>query len=121
MTPLADVVSGLILGAPTPFTLPACARPRRRSTGQGARIDLTTRAIGVVDAAKRLAQVRLRRRVLASAKVRYREPEQLRHTFASTMLSRNAPLLYVQGQGGWRSASVLLRVYARWMPDASAA
>ena len=60
------------------------------------------------------------RRALVAAKVRYREPEQLRHTFASTMLSRNAPLLYVQGQGGWRSASVLLRVYARWMPDASA-
>ena len=61
------------------------------------------------------------RRTLTAAKVRYREPEQLRHTFASTMLSRNAPLLYVQGQGGWRSASVLLRVYARWMPDASPA
>jgi integrase len=44
-------------------------------------------------------------------------PEQLRHTFASTLLSRNAPLLYVQKQGGWRSASVLLRVYARWMPQ----
>jgi len=56
--------------------------------------------------------------VLGTAKVRYREPEQLRHTFASTLLSRNAPLLYVQGQGGWRSASVLLRVYARWMPHA---
>ena len=60
------------------------------------------------------------RRVLTAAKVRYRSPEQLRHTFASTMLSRNAPLLYVQQQGGWRSASVLLRVYARWMPQAGA-
>ena len=58
------------------------------------------------------------RRALQAAKVRYREPEQLRHTFASTLLSRNAPLLYVQGQGGWRSASVLLRVYARWLPQA---
>src|SRR5712691_7762871 len=57
------------------------------------------------------------RRVLAASRVRYRSPEQLRHTFASTMLSRNAPLLYVQQQGGWRSASVLLRVYARWMPQ----
>jgi len=57
------------------------------------------------------------RRVLLAANVRYRAPEQLRHTFASTMLSRNAPLLYVQQQGGWRSASVLLRVYARWMPQ----
>jgi integrase len=60
------------------------------------------------------------RRVLLAAQVRYRSPEQLRHTFASTMLSRNAPLLYVQQQGGWRSASVLLRVYARWMPQPSA-
>ena len=56
------------------------------------------------------------RRVLTAASVRYREPEQLRHTFASTMLSRNAPLLYVQKQGGWRSAAVLLRVYSRWLP-----
>ena len=57
------------------------------------------------------------KRVIRAAKVRYRPPEQLRHTFASTQLSRNAPLLYVQKQGGWRSASVLLRVYARWMPQ----
>jgi integrase len=57
------------------------------------------------------------KRVLAAAKVRYRAPEQLRHTFASTMLSRNAPLLYVQKAGGWRSASVLLSVYARWVPE----
>jgi hypothetical protein len=35
------------------------------------------------------------------------------------MLSRNAPLLYVQQQGGWRSASVLLRVYASWLPQAN--
>jgi integrase len=45
-------------------------------------------------------------RVLLAAQVRYRSPEQLRHTFASTMLSRNAPLLYVQqrGAGGLRPA-----------------
>jgi integrase len=54
------------------------------------------------------------RRVMAAAGVRYRAPEQLRHTLASTLLSRNAPLLYVQAQGGWRSAVV---VYARWMPQ----
>ena len=57
------------------------------------------------------------RRALLAARVRYRSPEQLRHTFASTMLSRNAPLLYVQKQGGWRSAGVLLSVYARWLPQ----
>ncbi len=58
------------------------------------------------------------RRVLQGAKVRYRPAEQLRHTWASTLLSRNAPLLYVQRQGGWRSAAILLRVYARWLPEA---
>jgi integrase len=57
------------------------------------------------------------RRVLTAARIRYRSPEQLRHTFASTLLSRNAPPLYVQKAGGWRSASVLLRVYARWVPE----
>jgi len=55
------------------------------------------------------------RRVLAKAVVRYRPAEQLRHTVASTLLSRGAPLLYVQAVGGWRSAGVLLKVYARWM------
>jgi integrase len=59
---------------------------------------------------------RARRRVLTAAKVRYRAAEHLRHTLASATLSRNALLLYVQQQGGWRSASVLLRVNAHWMP-----
>ena len=63
---------------------------------------------------------RLWRRVLTKAGVRYREVEQLRHTFASTLLSRNAPLLYVAQQGGWKNAGVLLKHYARWMPQALA-
>jgi integrase len=57
---------------------------------------------------------------VAKAQVRYRSPEQLRHTFASTLLSRNAPLLYVQRQGGWKSATVLLHAYARWVEEAEA-
>ena len=64
---------------------------------------------------------RLWRRTLLMAKVRYREPEQLRHTLASTLLSRGAPLLYVQSVGGWRSAAVLLRAYARWLPGGESA
>jgi len=63
---------------------------------------------------------RLWRRVLTKAGVRYREVEQLRHTFASTLLSRNAPLLYVAQQGGWKNPGVLLKHYARWMPQALA-
>ncbi|HKW92685.1 MAG TPA: site-specific integrase [Methylomirabilota bacterium] len=57
------------------------------------------------------------RRVLIKAGIRYREVEQLRHTFASTLLSRNAPLLYVAQQGGWKNPGVLLKHYARWMPQ----
>jgi len=64
-----------------------------------------------------MSTLRAWKRALKAASVRYRPPEQLRHTFASTLLSRNAPLLYVQGAGGWRSAGVLLRTYARWMPQ----
>jgi integrase len=59
-------------------------------------------------------------RVVKLAGVRYREPEQLRHTMASTLLSRQAPLVYVQQVGGWRSANVLLRAYAQWVPDMAA-
>lgn len=60
------------------------------------------------------------RRTLLAAGLRYRTPEQLRHTWASIMLSRNAPLLYVAEAGGWASANVLLKVYARWMPSQTA-
>ncbi len=54
-------------------------------------------------------------KALKAANVRHRNPEQLRHTFASHLLSRNAPPLYVQDQGGWKSAAVLMRVYSKWM------
>ena len=53
---------------------------------------------------------------LTRAGVRYRTPEQARHSFASTMLSRGAPLLYVQQQGGWADAVTVLRHYSKWMP-----
>jgi len=57
------------------------------------------------------------RRALAKAGGRYRPAEQLRHMVASTLLSRGAPLLCVQALGGWRSAGVLVKVYARWIDD----
>ncbi|HKW93758.1 MAG TPA: site-specific integrase [Methylomirabilota bacterium] len=60
---------------------------------------------------------RLWRKTLHRAAVRYRPPETLRHTFASTLLSRNAPLLYVQQAGGWKNATVLLKHYSKWMPQ----
>jgi integrase len=66
--------------------------------------------------AAELAATKIRAK-LAEGDRGYRNPEQLRHTLASVLLSRNAPLLYVQRVGGWKSATVLLDVYARWLPQ----
>jgi hypothetical protein len=52
------------------------------------------------------------------ASARGRGAETLRHTCASILLSREAPLLYVQAVDGWSSATVLLGSYARYMPAA---
>ena len=49
--------------------------------------------------------------------VRFRHPHNLRHTFASRLLSLGAPLLYVSQQLGHRSPDITLKVYARWIPD----
>ena len=43
----------------------------------------------------------------------------MRHTFASLLLERGAPITYVSRQLGHRDASITLRVYAHWLPDAS--
>jgi integrase len=64
---------------------------------------------------------RLWHRVLAKAGVRYRKPHALRHSFASILLSRGANLLAVQKAGGWRSATVLLETYAKWIEQAEEA
>jgi len=42
-------------------------------------------------------------------------PTTLRHSFASILLSRGANILAIQKAGGWRSAQVLLQVYAKWI------
>jgi integrase len=64
---------------------------------------------------------RLWHRVVARAGVRYRKPHALRHSFASILLSRAAPLLAIQKAGGWRSATVMLETYARWIEQAEEA
>lgn len=61
---------------------------------------------------------RLWRRTLKKAGVAYRKPHTARHTFASVMLSRGAPLLKVQKAGGWASGQVLLKTYAKWIEEA---
>jgi integrase len=58
-------------------------------------------------------------RALAKAGIRYRKPHNMRHSFASILLSRGANLLQVQKAGGWRSATVLLSTYARWVGESA--
>jgi integrase len=59
---------------------------------------------------------RLWDRVIRRAKVRHRPPEVLRHTCISLLLSRGAPLLQVAQQTG-HSPVVLLKFYAKWLPQ----
>jgi integrase len=61
---------------------------------------------------------RLWRRALKRAGLAPRKPHTLRHSFASILLSRGANILAIQKAGGWRSAQVLLQVYAKWIEEA---
>ena len=58
-------------------------------------------------------------RVLDAAGLHRRGPHQMRHTFASLLLQDGAPITYVSRQLGHKDASITLRVYAHWLPDAS--
>ena len=44
-------------------------------------------------------------------------PHCLRHTWASLHLARGTPIKWVQVQGGWTTAKVLLDTYGHFMPD----
>lgn len=58
-------------------------------------------------------------RILDAASLHRRGPHQMRHTFASQLLQDGAPITYVSRQLGHKDASITLRVYAHWLPDAS--
>lgn len=62
------------------------------------------------------------RRILTRAGVRPRPFEQLRHTWATLMLSDpETDLRYVADQMGHRNLEMLLKHYVRWMPGRVAA
>jgi integrase len=56
---------------------------------------------------------------LRKAKVRYRNPYQTRHTYASTLLSSGENQLYVAKQMGHKDTEMLNRHYARWIEQGS--
>lgn len=55
--------------------------------------------------------------LLKKAKVRYRQPYQLRHTFASTMISAGENIHWVASQLGHKDVSMVLRTYGKWIPE----
>lgn len=57
---------------------------------------------------------------LQRAKVRYRNPYQTRHTYASMMLSSGEHPMWVAKQMGHSDWTMIARVYGKWMPDADA-
>jgi len=53
------------------------------------------------------------------AKVAYREPKQMRHTFASMMLTAGENIAWVSQQLGHTSIQTTLKKYARWIPKSN--
>ncbi len=60
------------------------------------------------------------RPLLAAAGVRYRNPYQTRHTYASMLLSRGENPLWVANQMGHVDTEMINRHYGKWMPDKAA-
>ncbi|MGY0565348.1 MAG: tyrosine-type recombinase/integrase, partial [Paraglaciecola chathamensis] len=52
---------------------------------------------------------------LKKASIKYRNPYQTRHTFASTLLSRGENPMWVATQMGHKDTSMIFRVYGRWI------
>lgn len=60
------------------------------------------------------------RNALTRAGVPYRRPYQTRHTYASMMLSAGENVMYVASQMGHADWSMLVKVYAEWIPSGGA-
>lgn len=58
------------------------------------------------------------RHILKRAKVRYRNPYQTRHTYASQLLSGGENPLFVAQQMGHKTTEVIMRHYGRWVEQA---
>ncbi len=57
--------------------------------------------------------------LLRRAGVRYRNPYQTRHTYASMMLSNGENIMWVAKQMGHANIETVIKYYGRWIPDNS--
>ena len=56
---------------------------------------------------------------IKKAGVRYRNPYQTRHTYASMMLSGGENIMWVASQMGHVDTEMVMRTYGKWIPDNS--
>jgi integrase len=78
--------------------------------GTGARVDLLFPKV-----THRIVQVALKRACYA-AKLRVRNPHDLRHTYATLLLMSDMSPVYVQKQLGHHSITMTVDTYGRWIP-----
>jgi integrase len=64
---------------------------------------------------KRFARIIARAKLPGGEPVRYRNPYQTRHTFASVLLAAGYPPLWVAKQMGHANTDMLVRHYGRWI------
>jgi len=57
--------------------------------------------------------------VLTKANVAYRNQYQMRHTYASMLLSNGENLLWVASQMGHIDTEMIIKIYGKWIPDNS--
>src|SRR5262249_53214515 len=57
--------------------------------------------------------------ILRRAGVRYRNPYQTRHTYASMMLSNGENIMWVAKQMGHANIEMVIKTYGKWIPDNS--
>ncbi len=57
------------------------------------------------------------RKVLEHSGVKYRNPYQMRHTYASTLLSKNENIFWLATQMGHENTEMIFKHYGKWIPQ----
>lgn len=57
------------------------------------------------------------RKVLEISDVKYRNPYQMRHTYASTLLSKNENIFWLATQMGHENTEMIFKHYGKWIPQ----
>lgn len=57
------------------------------------------------------------RKTLDNANVKYRNSYQMRHTYASTLLSNNENIFWVATQMGHENTEMIFKHYGKWIPE----